>query len=81
VKISNVIGKGKNQIKGVRMKISDKYLVRNDGDYAMVKTVLDHKKLSGTSSVIRIYERGLSEFFKSRYAIATSSGEIVFMSG
>ncbi len=56
------------------MDISDKYLFFQDNDFKNIKKALLEKKLSGTSNIISEYEACLAEFFKSKYAVATSSG-------
>lgn len=56
------------------MKISDKYLFSNPSDLETIKKALANKKLSGTSDIIDEYENKLAKFFRSNYAIATSSG-------
>lgn len=57
------------------MKISDKYIFSDSGDAKVLKSVLDLKKgLSGTNDVVSQYENALANFFKSKFAIATSSG-------
>ena len=59
------------------MKISDKFEFFNESDVNAVSNVLRGKKLSGTSKVVLDYEDKLSEFFKSQYAVASSSGTAV----
>lgn len=56
------------------MKILDKYLFSDPSDLRTVRKALANKKLSGTSDVVENYEKKLSSFFRSKYAIATSSG-------
>ncbi len=56
------------------MKISDKYLFSNPCDLESIKKTLEMKKLSGTSDIVDEYENKLTSFFKSKYAIAISSG-------
>lgn len=56
------------------MKISDKYLFSDPGDFEIISRALTSKKLSGTSEFVEEYEKELANFFKSKYALATSSG-------
>lgn len=56
------------------MQISDKYSFLCDEDVKSVVGVLETKKFSGTSEIISEYEKNLSLFFGSKYALAVSSG-------
>ena len=56
------------------MKISDKYLFSPPDDLRNIKKILASKKLSGTNDIISKYEKKLSSFFNSHYAVAVSSG-------
>jgi len=56
------------------MKISDKYSILCDSDFDNIKKVLETKKFSGTSEIVKKYEKKLASFFGSKYATATSSG-------
>lgn len=54
--------------------ISDKFLMSNDADVTWLQAALAAKQLSGTASIIDEYERALATWFKSPFALATSSG-------
>ncbi|MBT4870008.1 MAG: aspartate aminotransferase [Candidatus Diapherotrites archaeon] len=56
------------------MKISDKYLIDDPLELKYLEEALKQKKLSGTSDLVKKYEEELATYFKSKYAIATSSG-------
>jgi perosamine synthetase len=56
------------------MKISDKYSFYDQSDLKTLEKVIKNKKLSGTTGVVVEYEKKLSSFFESDYALAVSSG-------